>query len=63
MQVRLIPEGLIVDAFPAVSGLNNLLIKYSNPVVIKERGRRWDSRSQGTYEIISVADYEKRFIK
>lgn len=62
MKIKLIPEGLIVDAYPVLSRPESLLIKYSDPAIIKQKERRWDFRSQGTYEIIEVEPYEQKFI-
>lgn len=63
MQVKLIPEGFIVEAYPVISSMNSLLIKYIDPEIIEYRGRRWDTRSWETYEIIEMEPYEQKFVE
>ena len=52
MKVKLIPENLIVDAYLPISSLDSLLVKHEDPVIIKEKGARWENRRKGSYEII-----------
>lgn len=51
MKVRLIPENIVVDAYLPISSLDNLLVMHDDPAVIKEKGMRWETRKNGTYEI------------
>ena len=51
MQVRL-KDGQIVEAYPAISSMDDLLVKYSDEKVIQQKGKRWDYVKPGEYEII-----------
>lgn len=62
MRVRLIPENVIVDAYLPISSLDNLLVKYEDESIIKEKGARWETRSRDSYQIIEVHEHEQRFI-
>ncbi len=52
MQVKLIPEELIVDSYLPISSLDNLLVQHTDPAIIKRLGSRWEHRKRGTYEIV-----------
>lgn len=52
MQVKLIPEGIIMSAYLLISSLDNLLVRYTDPAIINRRNSRWEHRKKGTYEII-----------
>lgn len=62
MKVRLIPENVIVDAYLPISSLDNLLVKYEDESIIKEKGARWETRARGTYEIVEVTEHERQLI-
>jgi hypothetical protein len=59
MRAKLIPENLIVDAYLPISSLDNLLVKHEDPVIIKEKGARWESRKRGSYEVLEESCLEK----
>jgi hypothetical protein len=52
MKVRLIPEGLVVEAYLAISSLDELLVRHEDPAIIKEKSARWEYRSAGSYEVV-----------
>jgi hypothetical protein len=63
MQVKLLPENLIVAAYPVLSSYEYLLVKNSDPERIKTIKAVWEWRPAGTYEIILVEDYEQKFVR
>jgi hypothetical protein len=52
MKVRLIPEGLVAEAYLAISSLDELLVRHEDPAIIKEKSARWEYRSAGSYEVV-----------
>ena len=59
MRVKLIPEGTVVDAYPIISGMDSLLIKYPD---LRPKGQdRRSYRKAGSYEVLEYEVGEDRF--
>jgi len=52
MRVRHKSEHIEAEAYPPLANSKGMLVKYYDPVIIKQKDRCWDLWEYGSYEVI-----------